>query len=736
MWPLKPDTRPPVVCFPLASVDASTIEALQVLRHYTGPPVTVVVPGNTPSLQQLDAQLDAKISDGWLQPLTVESTSWTALIAAAIRATHPHDIALLLPGVRVGEGWLWRLRAAALSDTTVASATPLCIGAGAVELFDEGETRENGLESTVRRIEERSLHLRPKISVLGPACVYIRRAALELAGPPRDSGPWEAAATELAERMNALGMVHILADDVLVSSHPVGGELKQSDTLASSIRETLANDSRGSLHRARLRAQTALRKISVTIDGRALTETSGGTQSYVIGLILALMRESEVALRVLVPPDFSSRASRALRTAGEVELLTYDDALERPAMTDVVHRPQQVFTPDDLALLRLVGERVVVGQQDLIAYHNYSYHREVEVWRSYRRTTRLALAVADQVIFFSEHAMADALAEDLLPEARAHVVGVGAEPLELELAPPTQSAGLEIDDPFLLCLGADYAHKNRPFAIELLAELRALGWGGRLVLAGAHVQYGSSRERERELLRGSPQLAEFVLDLGEVDEAARIWLSTHACALLYPTTYEGFGLLPLEAARFGVPCLFAPQASLGERLEDAAVLIPWDARASAAASLPLLIDGRARQEHLARLRAPSAPSWPDIARQLVGVYEQALAMPSPGAAPRVWQELDREGYIVTLDRDMRHLKTVAQEYQDAFHALEARVRPGLPLIDEGGLLSPDQQRGLMRVARSRVGALALKALGPAGRVRRRRVLSFEGTGESNRGSDT
>ncbi len=86
----------------------------------------------------------------------------------------------------------------------------------------------------------------------------------------------------------------------------------------------------------------------------------------------------------------------------------------------------------------------------------------------------------------------------------------------------------------------------------------------------------------------------------------------------------------------------------------------------------------------------------------MAVYEHAVAAPPSEAAPRIWQDLDRE--------------TMAQEYQDAYHALEARVATGLPLIDDGGLLNHAQQRGLMRVAaRRRLGALLLTPLGLLGR---------------------
>ncbi len=550
---------------------------------------------------------------------------------------------------------------------------------------------------------------------MGPGCTYIRRAALELAGSFDKSLALDDALADLAVRMTALGMVHVLADDVLVEGdfvrQAVDGSSVSMAQIGDSIRETVNNDERSSLRRAVNWAQIALRGLSVTIDGRALTPTAGGTQTYIIELIMALAHEREVAVRVLVPPDLSERAAKALESVPEVGLLTYEQAIDQPPLTNVVHRPQQVFTPEDLALLWLVGERVVIGQQDLIAYHNQSYHPDVDIWRMYRRTTRLALAGADQTIFFSEHARSDALSEDFLPRGRTHVVGIGAEAPKSHNLPGSRPEGLEANDTFLLCLGADYAHKNRPFAIELLGALRKLGWDGRLVLAGAHVPHGSSRERERELLRQRLDLAGFVIDLGPVDESSRSWLYAHAQALVYPTVYEGFGLIPIEAARADLPCLFASQASLSEVAGTAATLIPWDPVASAAAVLPLLSSGAARDSHLAELHALSTPSWSEVAHQLVAVYEEALAAPPSEAAPRIWQELERESFISRLE-------SVAQDYQDAYHALESRVSTGLPLIDEGGLLSPDQQRGLMRVAgHRRLGSAALVPFGLLGRYR-------------------
>jgi glycosyltransferase involved in cell wall biosynthesis len=759
-----PERGSTVICIPVLAADERTLATVRSVVEHSDSAIPILLVGRVASIEKTVEGLPTELHlDRRPTRLVAQDGGETDAVNQAMRVSQPADIALVVPGCVVTAEWLESLREAATSDSVVASATALSIGGCGVELFGPEPNDSGGLptysgpkeamsaaelsrsgetvEQTARQVRGSSLRLRPRIARMGPGCVYIRRASWELAGPLDGDLGLDVALEAMARRTMGLGLIHVAADDVLVfglpgEQVPQGEQASAHDELSSvgerdalqavddpahgtgeqQVQETLADDESLPIRRSLNSARAALGGLSVTIDGRSLTASVGGTQTYVIELILALAREPELTVRVLIAPDISARATDALATAPGIELLTYEEAIRNATLTDVVHRPQQVFTPDDLALLRLVGRRIVVGQQDLIAYHNDTYHPSVEAWRAYRRTTRLALAEADQVVFFSDHARRDVLAEDLLSEQRAQVVGIGADTLEPQGPMSDPPGGVVAGEPFLLCLGADYAHKNRPFAIELLGALRELGWEGRLVLCGARVAHGSSRERETEILARDPKLARFVVDLGPVDEPGKRWLYAHACALLYPTLYEGFGLIPLEAARAGLPCLFAAQASLREVAPDAATLIPWDAHASARAVLTLLSEGGAREEHLARLRSHSVPGWGEVAGALRAVYEQALRAPPSAAKPRVWQELDREEYIVKLDEDIAKLKLTAQEYQDAYHSLNARVASGLPLIDEGGLLSKAQQRGLMRIAgRGRLGAVLLAPLGPLGR---------------------
>src|SRR5436190_848596 len=611
------------VCIPGAAGDEQPSAAGEllatlrsVLRHTT-PEVPVVVAAPALAVQVAAEGLDGELADGTVLALELApSLTRAAALAAAASAVSPADIMLVAPGMRLTPGSVERLAEAARSDSIVASATPLSFGAGGVELFagedssrrfGDRDARGDGDEhdaAAVERLAREGLRLCPRAVGIG-RCAYVRRAALELVAPLEKSMKLRPALADLATRLVACGMVHVVADDVVVQGPSTAAHADTQEGQHASERvgvsETIANDDAGRLQRALGVVRMRLRGLSVTIDGRALTATVGGTQTYILDLIAALARHGALEVRVLVPPDLSEHASAALAKLPDVGLLSYEQALEDPGLTDVVHRPQPVFTPDDLTLLRLVGRRVVIGQQDLIAYHNFSYHEDLTHWRAYRRTTRLALGAVDQVVFFSEHARRDALAEDLVSEERTHVVGVGGEEL-IPSAPAagTPPGGLSSDESFIVCLGADYAHKNRTFALRLVAALHELGWPGRLVLAGSHVPHGSSREREQQLLAGTPGLAKLVVDLGPVDESSKRWLYAHARALLYPTNYEGLGLLPLEAARAGLPCLFAAQASLGELAPEAATLVPWDADASAAAVIPVISDGPARDAHLRR----------------------------------------------------------------------------------------------------------------------------------------
>jgi len=566
------------------------------------------------------------------------------------------DIVILNSDVVVPAGWLQRLRAAACSDALVATASTLTNNGTILSVPHRDAPSPDpppglSLAEADQRIAAASPRLRPRIPTGIGHCLYVRRSALELVGQFDESfSPGYGEEVDFSQRCLARGLHHVVADDLYVF-HRGAGSFGAATNVRQDEHEEILRARYPSYHRAVRDAEVsetiplarslsaarlALGELSVTIDGASLGPHLTGTQLHTLELVAALVRHGEARVRVRVPRTIGETA-RATLDALAVERFWNDEVDELTELTDVVHRPFQVVDPLDLTLLRRMGRRVVLTQQDLIAYHNAAYFEDFAGWQGYRRLARQALAEADRVAFFSEHVAGEALAEDLIDPSRARVVHIGVDhsttqPAAQAIA-PADPADLG-ERPFLLCLGTDFLHKNRVFALALFAALRdEHAYGGRLVLAGPHASDGTSTADETAWRAAHPEAAEHVVDLGAVDEAAKAWLYAHADLLIYPTVQEGFGLVPFEAAAAGVATLWAAHSSLAEVLPvEAAGIVAWDVHATARRAAELLRDPAAREALVATVReAAKRFNWDRTAEAIVAVYREAAVAPARAA---------------------------------------------------------------------------------------------------------
>jgi len=457
-------------------------------------------------------------------------------------------------------------------------------------------------------------------------------------------------------------------------------------------------------------------RLWVTIDARALDGALMGTQIHVLELVRALARTGALRLRVLVRIERIDQATLALlRELGETEVLAAEDVDDSTPQSAVFHRPQQTFSPGDVALAWRLGERIVLSQLDLIAYRNPGYFPDAGAWEDYRRASRHGMFAAERVVVFSEHTRRELLTDVLVDAERIRVVAPGLNhrsdeeprmPAALDARSPDGRAGdesaAEAEPGFLLCLGTDYQHKNRVFALRMLAALHERhDWRGTLVLAGTHVSHGSSRELEREELDARPELREAVIELGPVSEAEKEWLMEHAGAVLYPSVYEGFGLVPFESALRGVPCLFAPQSSLAEgAAAQVATIVPWDPVQSAAAAYALLTDPAARARHVQVLAdAARDLTWERTAEAMVDVYREAALAPVRDAATLSRDTVERERELTAAHEAVVQMLIDERELVlSDYNKLIAEVGPGRGLIGPHGSLPDDVQRALLTLS--------------------------------------
>ncbi len=726
-----------VVCIPVFGAHDHFVQCLESVLQHTGSDVPILVCD--------DASPDAR-SEAFVRELEdrpgrhelfylrrEQNVGFPANVNGAFAAAAPADVVVLNSDCVVAAGWLEGLRDAAYSDSNVATASALADNASVLSVPGLDDLLAQGLtlERAAGALRAQSLRLRPRLLTAVGHCMYVRRTALELAGNfDLAFSPGYGEEVDFSQRCLQMALSHVAADDVLVLHHggvslAVNGavnpvKLANEERLGERFPyyhpsvEGLRLDPRGSLSHALSVARRAVKGLSVAVDARILTGPITGTHVHVLELLAAIARTGEARVSAIVPPDLSVDAVRALDALSEVELVTAHDALRGKLDVDVIHRPFHVTTPADLTFLAQVSDRLVVTHHDLISYRNPTYFGSYLEWQGYRELTRRVLAVVDHAVFDSSHARDDAFAEQLVEPHRASVVHCGVDHGLRGLAPsPTPPAGaadLPAAVQTIVCIGTDFRHKNRLFALRVLAELqRRHDWGGRLILAGPHVVLGSSRPEEEEEMGRTPRLADAVLDFGALSEAEKAWLLGHASLVLYPTVYEGFGLVPFEAAEYGVPCLWAAGTSLAEVLpETAAGVVAWDAAATADRAIELLRNASSRADLVEAVRAASLNlRWADAGLRLIEVYRAACnAPPSPGIAWERTRGMMRRGLSDDALRLLGPEGILPPELERPLLALATHPQIGQPLFGmiRAGYRAAARLRrlGLRRVSRQPV----------------------------------
>jgi glycosyltransferase involved in cell wall biosynthesis len=244
------------------------------------------------------------------------------------------------------------------------------------------------------------------------------------------------------------------------------------------------------------------------------------------------------------------------------------------------------------------------------------------------RQTARTCRVARRLVAISESGRQDIHAVYGVPLGRIDVVRPGVDerfrPLPAaEVAAFRAAEGLP--ERFLLHVGTLQPRKNIPVLLRALAQLADTEMP--LLLVGGRGWLTDELDAEIAAL-GLGNRVRFV---GYVpDEALPSWYNA-ATVLVYPSLYEGFGLPIVEALACSTPVVAADTSSLPEAGGAAAVYFdPRDPAALAAQLDALLGDPAARARVAAAGPEQSRRfSWEQAGRDLLAVYERALAEPAP-----------------------------------------------------------------------------------------------------------
>jgi len=213
-----------------------------------------------------------------------------------------------------------------------------------------------------------------------------------------------------------------------------------------------------------------------------------------------------------------------------------------------------------------------------------------------------------------------------LPLGLDHITGdhASAEPGP-DLADVVKSLG---GKRFVAVLGNDFQHKNRDFAIRVWEAALQAGQPCDLVLAGLHVKGSSSKEGEDDLTARHLDLRGRIHTVGHVSSASRSWLLANATVVHYPTSAEGFGFVPYEAAALGTPTVFTDFGPLREISGLTGLPSTWSVAGHAADLVALLSSEDARADRVAGLRAAiDRHTWAGFAGRLVTFFDEITRIP-------------------------------------------------------------------------------------------------------------
>jgi glycosyltransferase involved in cell wall biosynthesis len=216
-----------------------------------------------------------------------------------------------------------------------------------------------------------------------------------------------------------------------------------------------------------------------------------------------------------------------------------------------------------------------VGEMPVLILHADVLHRDVagalpatEVERReifFRQNCRRANRI-QTISKFSQGRI-----ESCFPDAMGKVFCTHL-PVQNRLKNGSEVGGASIEEPYVFYPANFWPHKNHRFLVEIFRH-----YVGEDVTRVGKLVFTGNPDKEAHLLMNEVKemgLEERILFAGHLSERDFSRLFEKARALVFPSTYEGFGIPPLEAMSLGVPVLSSDAGSLPEIVRDGGCILP------------------------------------------------------------------------------------------------------------------------------------------------------------------
>lgn len=282
------------------------------------------------------------------------------------------------------------------------------------------------------------------------------------------------------------------------------------------------------------------------------------------------------------------------------------------------------FSPTSYIVPALASFKTVMIVHDMVAFLNVTQHQAKAKWIE-RLTLKRAVRKTSRIVTISHNSKRDL--EKIFPESNGKVrVVYPAQATEAISAPADVVQGkfdaMHLPTSYILFVGTIEPRKNIDGILRAYALYKKqVEHPAKLVIAGKKGWF----YKDVFALVDELDLQDDVVFTGFVDKDALPLLYKNARCFFFPSWYEGFGLIVLEAFSFGCPVITSNNSSLPEVAGDAAVMVdPSDTDGMARALILVTSDDAKRAALIAKgFEQHKKFSWDKNARETLAVIKEA-----------------------------------------------------------------------------------------------------------------
>jgi glycosyltransferase involved in cell wall biosynthesis len=356
--------------------------------------------------------------------------------------------------------------------------------------------------------------------------------------------------------------------------------------------------------------------MNVIINGRVFSvEQPSGAGQAGVSLVRALQK-TDISLTVYGHEDAKSRLNdvNVRDTCFPVNSQLYGLFWEQLILPKIINRSSSdvYFCPTMNAPIREIEVPTVVQIHDI-----FRYIGDVSRLDKLRQRIRLPrmLSHADAIVTVSEFSKSEIVKHLGVPSSKIDVIYNGVDPIFLD---GSESEPVNLPDEYLLYVGGTNTRKNIPVLLQYYKILK-----GKHNIEHDLVMVGPDPKLHHNYPIGEIS-SENIHITGYISKRELKFVYENADAFLFPSTYEGFGMAPLEAMACETPVVASNATSLPEVLNDSAILVsPRNEQEFCQATLELLHNRNIRKEMIQRGRERASEfTWGSVADSLVEVFQK------------------------------------------------------------------------------------------------------------------